>query len=136
MAKFSSVPLSIMTGQDYKIERIGDRDYKVTALSLSDLGKLEQWVKAQFPDPIETGKRAAEGMPLEIAREIMAKAVEQANNPKWCLGTEAATQLLMSLPGVTEMLSLQLAKYHPELTRDQVSELVQLLYEGADAEQT
>ncbi len=118
------IPISVATGQQWEPLVVGGITYRQSPLSAIDLGKLEAWVKSQFPDPVATGKRLAEGLPLELAREVIERAQDQANNPRWCLGTTAASQMLRSVSGMIELLTLTLAKHHPDLKRSDIEQIV------------
>lgn len=130
----SVVPISIITGEQWTPLKVGDTVYKQAPLTLAQMGELESWIKSQFPDPIETAKKMAEGLPLELARDVIARGQEQALNPRWCLGTASAGQVLRSMSGMVEMLSLQLKKHHPELTRDDIVRIVETVYAEAEEE--
>ena len=124
-----AVPISIATGQQWTPLVVGGVTYKQAPLTWRQLGQLESWIKSQFPDPMATAKKMAEGLPLELASEVIHRGQEQANNPRWCLGTPEAATLLRTPAGMIEMLGLQLKKFHPELTREQVEQIVETLYE-------
>lgn len=129
-----TIPISIITGQQWTPLVVGGATYKQTPLSLSDLGQLEAWVKSQFPDPMETAKRMAEGLPLELAREVIATGQRQANNPRWCLGTDEAAAFLRTPLGMVELLSRQLKKYQPDLKRADIEGIVDTIMQDDQAD--
>jgi len=123
------VPISIITGQQWTPLVVGGVTYKQAPLTWRQLGQLEAWIKSQFPDPMETAKKLAEGLPLELASEVISRGQEQANNPRWCLGTPEASALLRAPAGMVELFTHQLAKFQPELTRADIENIVDTLYQ-------
>lgn len=106
-----------MTGAPNEIE-LGGRTFKLSPLTVADLGELQAWVLAQLPDPIAVARQLAEGQPAEIAKEILLSAYEDTRNGARRLGSAEANAALKSLAGFRELLYLHGRKHHPEMTRE------------------
>ena len=51
--------------------KFGDQEYRLSPLTVADLGELQQWVYTKLPDPIAVAKELAKGEPAEIAKELL-----------------------------------------------------------------
>jgi hypothetical protein len=121
------MPLSIdrLTATPTTIE-MGGRTLRLAPLTLSDMGALQAWIHAQLPDPIALARRLAEGMPPEVQTELLRDAFRHALAARktHLLGTPEADEMIATLPGFVQVLSLMCRANHPELTPDDLAPLV------------
>lgn len=121
------MPLGIdqLTATPQTIE-LGGRPYRLSPLTLADMGELQAWIHAQLPDPVALARRLAEGMAPEVQERILNRAFdhEMAARKTHMLGTEEADLMLATLPGFVRVLALMCRAHHPEATPDVLAPLV------------
>lgn len=120
--------LSVLTGQAYHPLVVDGVTYKVFPLTLSELGAVEAWGQAQFPDPFAQAELAMKRFgSLAMQKYLLDRAMEIASRPKPRLGSPAMNELLQSLPGLQEMLYHSIRKGDPSVTRETVKGLADRL---------
>lgn len=119
--------LSELSGQPRKLTvrvRGEAREYPVHPLTLDDLGKLQGWVDAQFPDPFAVVGRAIGRGDYTVTQQqyLLDRAIHRATQPRHLIGTPEADRVLFSLEGHCELLKLAIRKGR-ELSDDEAREL-------------
>lgn len=120
--------LTEMTRQPRTLRvRVGDedREYAVHPLSIDDLGKLQGWVDAQFPDPFDVvGKAIAAGdYTVTQQQYLLDRAIHRATQPRNMIGTPEADRILFSLEGHCELLKLAIRKGGVEFSDEEAREV-------------
>ncbi len=93
--------------------------YQVHPLTFADLGELQIWIEAQYPDPITVAAAALAKLPTSLHKHLTTAALELASRPKPRLGTPEADRLLLSPEGFGELLRITIQKGDPSFTREQ-----------------
>jgi hypothetical protein len=103
-------------------------------LSFEDIGKLQEWLDRQFPDPIQQAQESIEraverGKPFTVAQEqfLYKSAQELAAKAKVKVGMLEATQLLLSAEGSIQIILLSIKKGDPNFTDDDAKKLFRSL---------
>lgn len=107
--------LSVATAVGSRIT-LGGKEYTLAQLTLADLAELEQWVFSKLPDPIQVARELAEGLPTDLAKEILLAAYEDVKAGARKLGTPEAIGLLRTQSGMVQMLYLHGRKNQPWMT--------------------
>ena len=109
---------------------VKDRIYKVAPFTVADVGKLQDWIDQQFPDPFviaqkEIDRRDAGGAPYSVAQQqfLLGAAMKEAKQGRYLLGTEEANAKAMSNEGIKEIAYLSISKADPTFTREDAGEL-------------
>src|SRR5437764_1256488 len=74
--------------------KVNDRTYKLTMLTVEELGELEAWAKSRLPDPIAIARELARDQPPEVVNHILDRAYEDVKNGARRLGSYEVTELL------------------------------------------
>lgn len=92
--------------------------YLTHPLTIEDWGALQAWLDRQHPNPLELVKETIAKGGFNRAQEqyLLEKALEKASKPRTQLGSPEADQLLMSVPGWTQVLYLSIKKGRPGFT--------------------
>lgn len=98
---------------------LGGRFYRLSSLTVADLGELEDWARARLPDPIAVAREIVQGMPDAVAEKILMAAYEDVRNGARRLGSPEVVRLLGTFEGYAEMLYLHGRRHHPAMTRDE-----------------
>lgn len=98
--------------------RIDDKEYRIHPLTFADLGELQTWIDAQFPDPFEVVSKAIKSGNFNYAQQqfMLDKAIEKATRPRHLLGSPEADELLLSVEGYKQVLLLSIRKGDPSFT--------------------
>lgn len=104
-------------GLTYRTLAAGGREYRIYDLSCRDLGALQQWIDAQFPDPLAALLPHLDRMPVEVAKFAVREAQQQAARPRPKLGLAEADILLATVAGMLEVAYLGIRKGDPTFTR-------------------
>lgn len=95
-------------------------EHLVFPLTFEDLGSLQRWVDAHFPDPYDTAWRAIqrqreEGRPFNVAQEqyLLKNAQELALRPRHLIGMPEADALLLSIEGFRQIVVAGIRKGDP-----------------------
>jgi hypothetical protein len=120
--------IASLTGQPrpLKVRVAGEpRTYEVYPLTLDDLGRLQAWVDAQFPDPFAAVQAAIDRGNYTVPQQhfLLRTAAELATSRRRLIGTAEADALLVSIDGVKEILKLAIRKGRPEFSDDEAREL-------------
>jgi hypothetical protein len=129
------IPISVMGGSAHEPIAVGGQEYRFSEVSLQDLADLEAWIATQLPDPLELARRLAEGLPVELAREILAQGYLDAKAGRGRFGSPEASQVLRSTVGFGRLLHCSLRKQHPDITQDQAFALAARVLAEPDATQ-
>lgn len=100
---------------------LGGLPYKVRRLRLSDMARLEAWLKRTVPHPVDAVKPHLEGLaPSE--RELLVQNADRLARywpPEY--GSAAANAHFATADGVVELLTVGLQVCQPSITREQVA---------------
>ncbi|MDG3003251.1 hypothetical protein [Paludisphaera mucosa] len=77
------------------VVEVGGRTYRFSELTLAALGRLQAWIKATCPHPLDALKPHLEGLTAAERRELIADAVEAGRSWPPRIGTNAASELLL-----------------------------------------
>lgn len=108
--------------------RLGNKTYRLSPLRDRDYGAIERWLQDRH---IALVRRNLDGLPAEArdrqldrafaeAREISARSLVSGDDPYH----REATEAFESIEGLVFMTWLMLQREHPELSEDDVSELM------------
>lgn len=124
---------------------LGGETYHLHPLTIGEMGKLQAWVDAQFPDPFDLATRAIsrgrvvvapdgtesrEPFTVEQQRHLFKVASDLAASGRRLIGTPEGDAKLRSLPGVMEQLYLSISKGDPTFTREKAAAIVDNLTMG------
>ncbi len=132
VASLSSQPTLIEVKElDQNNEPTGEiLKYWIHPLTFEDIGKLQEWLDRQFPDPIQQAQEAIEraaerGKPFTVAQEqfLYKSAQELAAKAKVKVGMLEATQLLLSAEGNTQIIFLSIKKGDPNFKDEDAKKL-------------
>jgi hypothetical protein len=104
--------------------------YLLYPLTIADLGELQAWVEAQWPDPLLKVRERLDEFPPALQRELVREAAALAARPKPRIGTPEADALVFSAAGWQEIAYLSIRKGRPDFTREQAARLCARLTEG------
>src|SRR4051812_36944254 len=107
-----------------RVVTIGDRDYRIGEVRLSDLADLQAWLDARWPDPVDGLREQPEGRTLERWEAALQDAFDVAEEGPPCWGTMRGAVELASVGGTVEVLRVALRHHHPELDGSDVVRLV------------
>jgi hypothetical protein len=102
---------------------IGGKDFFLEPLTLRDFGVVEQHLLSKRPNPLKIVGEAAKDMPPEIAEQMFKAAYEDAKKGA-NVTTAEVTHFLDSFDGMSYTMYLMLRKKQPDLTQDDVYELL------------
>lgn len=103
---------------------IGGTTYRLRPLNRADWGLIEERIKAARPDPIAVAKRLAKEAPIEAAKELYARAYDDAMRANVVSAAELDTWRY-TLDGMVFQFYLQIRKEHAEVTEERASELLE-----------
>ncbi len=114
---------------------IGGASYSFSELPIAQLAKLQTWIRAHVPHPLDTLKGHLDGLdPADRAALLEAARVEARGWPPQ-IGTAAgAAALLGSEPGQVEALAAGLSVHHADLSREHVGRIYRQLRKDAGRE--
>lgn len=118
--------LSTLTAQPRPLV-VDGRTYMLHPLNAGDIGALEAWAQAQFPDPLAIAEAALERFSIGQQKHLLSAALELSCRPKPKLGTPEIDGLLQSLDGVREVLYRTIVKGDPKFTREAAAALFEAL---------
>ncbi len=104
--------------------KVGGAIYRLRPLNRADWGLIEERIKAARADPIAVVQRLAIDAPADVAKELYAKAYDDATK----VGVVTAAELdawRFTLDGMVYQFFLQVRKEHPEVTEERASELLE-----------
>jgi hypothetical protein len=109
--------LAALTAQPKPLT-IKGRTYNLYPFTLKDLGALEAWAQAQFPDPFVVAQRAMDNFNVAQQKLLLATALELASKMKPKLGTPEVDGLIQSIDGIKHVLYLSISKGDPNFTTE------------------
>lgn len=103
-----------------RIARVGDREFRVAPLTLKQVAEYQAWCKDQYMADI---RRFIEPLSAEDRKTVLTIATDR-------IGTMTMTSPEMmnvqsGYEGTFRYVALGLAKYHPDVTADEVAELIE-----------
>jgi hypothetical protein len=101
------------------------REWNLTALTVKDLGEIQEWVYSKLPDPLEVAKKLAEGQDPSVVKELLLNAYEDIRHGARKLGSPESTAVLNTVEGLCKQLLIRGRKNHPEMTFDDWAEVVE-----------
>jgi hypothetical protein len=109
-----------------------ERTYLVHPLMLDELGQLQGWIDAQFPDPFDQVNAAVARNEYTVPQWqfLLECAVKLSTQRRRLIGTPEADLLLQSLEGTIQLLLLAIRKGDPAFGEEQARELRQHLSIG------
>lgn len=117
---------------------LGGEPHQVTPLSIADLGVLQAWVDAQFPNPFDIANTEIErgrvtigpdgkpaSVPYSVAQQqfLLETAARLREKGQRLIGGEEATAKLQTVEGTKQLLLISLRKTRPEFTLDDADAL-------------
>lgn len=116
--------LATLTAQPQSLV-VDGKEYRIHPLTFSDLGELQSWIDGQFPDPFDAVSKAIKSGNFNYAQQqfMLDKAIEKAMKPRHLIGTIEADELLMSVEGYKQILTLSIRKGDPSFTEKDADEL-------------
>src|SRR4051794_18977933 len=110
--------------------KLGARTYLVAALKLRQLGYLPRWVRAHSARPTEVARESVGHHPPEERREVLKAGVFGEHDWPPSIGTDAASRVLFSSSeGLRYFVAAMLAPHQPELSSEQLDEILGLIGE-------
>ncbi len=107
---------------------IAGKDYHFSELPLGHKAKLQAWIRAHVPDPMEACKAVLEGLDKDERLHLLNEArKERANWPPDIDTAAGQTALLSAAPGQREALYVGLTVHQPDMTRHHATRLYRLL---------
>lgn len=101
------------------VEVIGGMEFRFSELPLAALARLQSWIRANSPHPIDSLKPHLEGLPESDRQGLLEKARREAMDWPPQIGTpEGAMALLGTEAGQVEALWEGLRVHHESATRD------------------
>jgi hypothetical protein len=112
---------------------IGGNTYRLSKFTIPLYQEFVAWAKAQLPDPWDGLHERIKGLSQEIQKYIIDKAEARAAS-RGTLNDPEVNALANSIPGVKKMLSLLFRKHHPNLSDEQIVDIIEAGIEehGAD----
>ena len=115
LAAFVNAPRSVT---------LDGREYLVSALTLSEWGPIQGWIKRNVPGPVKLlSSEDLSGLTPEDRRAMMAVALEAQRNWPPRIGSLAWFNALDGVGGHAEFLFCALSKHQPEFTRADAARL-------------
>jgi hypothetical protein len=104
------------------------REYRLYDLSLQDLTDLQSWVDTKFRDPLAVvavflASPAGAKLAVETRKWMLAEARQAACKPSPRLGMREATEQILAMDGLREILWLSIRRGDPTFTRTDLAEL-------------
>jgi hypothetical protein len=118
--------ISSLTRQPRPLKVAGlDETYLLHPLTIDDVGRLQGWIDAQFPDPFAVAQRAIDRGNYTVLQQqyLLKLAMESATQPGHPIGTPEADHLLQSMEGFKELLKLSIRKGKPEFSDEDAQRL-------------
>lgn len=106
-----------------QVVKIGGKQYKLSKFDINLADELQTWAKSVLPNPFDGLAARMKDMPPELQKDMYLKAEKKAE----VRGTDADSEyvaLTNSVKGVKKIMHLLFKKYQPELSEDEVAELV------------
>lgn len=114
--------LKELTGAVYARFTVEGHEYRLGTLTLADWGEIEAYLLRDRPDPREVVKLMLEGLSVEMQRELLGKAYEDARlGPH--LRTGELDDWLRTIEGSQMKFWFALCKFHPAIQRDEAMAL-------------
>lgn len=98
---------------------IGGREFQMSPLTDKDIAELDSFVQQRS---IQIARDSVAGQSDEIRRETIAIAIECALGLTWMAGRGA--KILATVPGMARLLWQSVKRNHPEITVDELQELM------------
>lgn len=120
---------AIHTGQNRTVT-LGGTSYIVAQFGPASIGRLNAWIKSQFPDPrVEGQKRAIAFKDLpELAKHVWEEAVNEARLwPPTIDDTVGQTALFTHSEGIALLVYTALGKHNGSITRDRAAEIAETI---------
>lgn len=114
-------------GRETTIE-VGGKSYTLTRYDRAVLDKMTEWARARLPSPLAAIKDHLADLPRHLQDTAIKAAVEMGGR-KLSFDSPLIQEQMTTMDGGVKILSLLLAKHHPDLTEDKVVELVEALAE-------
>ncbi|CAB4147211.1 hypothetical protein UFOVP517_17 [uncultured Caudovirales phage] len=113
-------------GDDFMEVQAGGTTYRLSPLTLGGRSRLQAVVRKLADNPMDLSKEAMRDMPPQVAAEIFNRACQRrAYWPPAIDSEDGVALILRSLELQTAVVGEMLAKFQPELTKDQVAKLVE-----------
>jgi hypothetical protein len=110
------------------IVNVGGKDYAFSELTLASMGKLQGWIKSNFPHPLEAIKPHLEGFAAADRAYMIEAAQREAAYWPPAIGTPRASACLLTSPqGQTQVLYEGLKVHDPAATIEDADRLRRLL---------
>lgn len=104
--------------------KINGVDYKLSKFTLPLYTEFLDWAKAQLPDPFEGLAERIKGLSDHLAKHLIDKAEERASQTK-TINHPDIQALTQSPEGLRKIFALLFRKHQPNLTEDDVMEIVE-----------
>lgn len=112
-------------GDDFLEAELGGTIYKLAPLTLGSRSQIQVHIRKHADDPMLLAREAMRDQPPAVADAIFNRAcARRAYFPPAVDSEEGVAILLRSIELQTAVVSEMLKKFHPELTKDQIAELV------------
>jgi hypothetical protein len=118
--------------------KVGGVPYRLTSLSARQVQEFLDYAKRAMPDPVaevlDTAKELPEG---KLRDEFVTRHLDAAFERKRLRGTLTDPDLVgfqESLDGLKKAAALMFKRYHPELSEDEVFDLVVAMSEDDEAQ--
>lgn len=113
-------------GDDFIETELGGVVYKMTPLTIGGRSQIQAYVRKQADDPMVIAREAMRDQPPAVADAIFNRAcARRAFFPPAVDSEEGVAIILRSIELQTAIVGEMLKKFHPDLTKDQVREIVE-----------
>ena len=107
-----------LTGAVYARFTVEGHEYRLGVLTVADWGEIEAYLLRDRPDPRVVVKPMLDGLSVEMQREMLGKAYEDARlGPHLRMGE--LDEWLQTVEGAQMKFWFALRKFHPAIQRDE-----------------